>query len=150
MTFIEQVDGVIVHPDIAFSGFIITNNGRFVRLETDFGLVVESDGVWTSTVRLPDDYSGKMSGLCQNSDNIRSNDLTTSDGRDVTTEPNKYSQIGNSYQVADPELPGCTGTDDLDAQECLEPMKTLVKTTAYCGLLTDTSGPFAHCFAIMR
>lgn len=139
-----------MYPSVFYQGFSIVYSGRFVRLETDFGLVVESDGIWASTVRIPDSYNGKMSGLCADSNNDRSNDLSTADGTDVSQAPNKYSMIGNSHQVPDPELPGCTGTDDLDAMECEEPMKTDVKTNAFCGLLTDMQGPFAPCIAVMR
>ena len=105
------MDGVspspmVVSPDQFYPGVTITTNGRFIRIETDFGLVVESDGVSTATVRIPSTYSGKMGGLCQNANDDITDDLILKDGTDVSSEANKYSSIGNSMQILDPEQPG--------------------------------------------
>ena len=99
------MDEVLVNPDKFYPGVSITTNGKFIRIETDFGLVVESDGVWTGTVRIPSTYSGKMAGLCQNANHDVSDDLTLKDGTDVSADPRLFSLIGNSMQIYDPEQP---------------------------------------------
>ena len=98
-----QVDGVLVQPDATYPGFEITNNGRFVRLATNFSLVVESDGDSLSVVKAPPSFAGKMAGLCGNADGSADNDWRTSNGTNVKDLPNKYSLIGNSWQVEDQE-----------------------------------------------
>ena len=47
-----QVNNIRVYPDIYFPGFSIRNNGINVRLATNFSLVVESDGKWTSVIKV--------------------------------------------------------------------------------------------------
>ena len=54
-------------PDKTYPGFEITMNGRFVRLATNFSLIVESDGEWISVVRIPLKYSSIMEGICGDS-----------------------------------------------------------------------------------
>ena len=44
-------------------------------------------------------HSDQMCGICGNMNNIE-DDYFTSDGTDVSTHPNKYNLIGDSWQVA--------------------------------------------------
>ncbi len=92
-----------VYPDTSYPGLQITNNGRFVRLETNFSLVVESDGDWLTIVKAPKAFAGKMAGMCGDADGDADNDWTSSDGTDLSNTQNKYSLLGNSWQVADPD-----------------------------------------------
>jgi hypothetical protein len=62
------VNGVISTAGSSYPGFKIMNNGMFMRVETEFGLVVEFNGYWVATVRVPDDYARAMEGLCGNFD----------------------------------------------------------------------------------
>jgi len=98
-----QVNGVLVQSEVTYPGFEITNNGRFVRLATNFSLVVESDGASFAKVIPPPSFAGKMAGLCGNADGDLENDWRTSNGTDVKGLPDKFSLIGNSWQVEDPE-----------------------------------------------
>jgi len=70
-----------------------------VRVETDYGLVVESDGEWTTLVQIPDKFRGKVYGLCGDADGNTENDLTTKDGSDMTGLDNMYTSVGDSYRV---------------------------------------------------
>ena len=81
-------------------------NGKYVRAETDFGLSVENDGVWTALVKLPTSFRNMTNGLCGNNNGDAGDDLTTSDGEDVTGLENSFSIWGNSWQVEDPEDKG--------------------------------------------
>ena len=76
-------------------------NGKFVRIETDFGLVVENNGDWMVVVRLPNEYRDQMEGLCGDFDGDANNDFVTKEGVDVKDNPNKHSVFGASWQVLD-------------------------------------------------
>ena len=93
------MDDVLITLDASYPGFDITRNGRFVRVETDYGLVVESDGEWTTLVQIPDKFRGKVYGLCGDADGNTENDLTTKDGSDMTGLDNMYTSVGDSYRV---------------------------------------------------
>ena len=97
------MDDILVQPEATYLGFEITNNGRFIRLVTNFSLVVESDGSSMMVVKVPKSFAGKMAGLCGNADGNADNDWRTSSGTNVKNQPNKYSLIGNSWQVEDQE-----------------------------------------------
>ena len=47
ISLIPQVDDEPVTPEVAYPGFRVFYNGLYVRLETNFSLIVEYDGVWT-------------------------------------------------------------------------------------------------------
>ncbi|KAI0218729.1 hypothetical protein LSAT2_029598, partial [Lamellibrachia satsuma] len=101
----SQVDGNRVYPDVSYPGFEIRNNGMNVRLATNFSLVVESDGVWTSVIKIPSAYESKMTGICGDADGNANNDLVTKEGVDVSSSPYKYDLVCNSFQVDDPDDP---------------------------------------------
>ena len=74
-----------------------------MRVATNFSLVVESDGKWTSVIKIPAAYEGKMTGICADADGNPNNDMTMKDGTDVSASPYKYDLVCNSHQVDDPE-----------------------------------------------
>lgn len=49
-----------------------------------------------------------MSGICADANGDKGNDLETKSGKDVSQSEYKYSKVGNSYQVNDPEKPRLT------------------------------------------
>ena len=100
-----QVNGERVYPDKSFNGFEIRNNGMNVRFSTDFSLVVESDGEWTSVIKIPSSYEGKMSGICGNADGNPNNEMVMKDGTDVSSSEYRFDKVCNSFQVDDPENP---------------------------------------------
>ena len=80
-------------------------NGRFIQLDTVFGLTVEFDGSSRATVKVPEVYGGEVEGICADFDGNPNNDLTTKEGVDVSGETNKYTLVGESWQVDDPTDP---------------------------------------------
>ena len=46
--------------------------------------------------------SDEMCGICGDADGNSTNDWVTSDGTDVTDDPNKYTLIGSSWRVVRP------------------------------------------------
>ena len=47
-----QIDGVRAYPNVHYPSFSVTLNGKNLRLETKFSLIVENDGIWTATVQV--------------------------------------------------------------------------------------------------
>lgn len=91
----------VVYPDHSFPPYFkITKNGLFTRFEASDGLIVDFDGNWIGLIRVPDSYRDKVEGLCGNYDNDPDNDMMTRN-KTMTTS---YSEIGNSWQVDDPEV----------------------------------------------
>ena len=98
-----QVDGVRVYPDAVYPGFEIRNNGMNVRFATNFSLVVEFDGTWTSVIKIPSAYKNYMMGICADADDDADNDFVLKDGTDVRASDYRYDEVCNSHQVDDPE-----------------------------------------------
>ena len=92
-----------VYPDVVFPGFEIRNNGMNVRFATNFSLVVEYDGRWTSVIKIPSAYKTNMMGICADADDDADNDFVLSDGTDVRNSDFKFDEVCNSHQVDDPE-----------------------------------------------
>uniref|UniRef100_A0A672PR82 Zonadhesin, like n=1 Tax=Sinocyclocheilus grahami TaxID=75366 RepID=A0A672PR82_SINGR len=96
-----QLNGVqVTVPVILSNGIKIFLSGKFVVLETDFGLRVRFDGNHHADVTLPSSYSGLLCGLCgnyngdPNDDNIKSDGMAT----DSTNELGESWQIQNEAQ----------------------------------------------------
>ena len=101
-----QVNGALVAAGYTEADrFSIIVNGRFIRFESAFGLVVDSDGDELAILRIPTDYNNQVDGLCADYNGDPGNDLTTSGGVDVSGDANKYAVFGNSWQVDDSEDP---------------------------------------------
>ena len=83
----------------------VQRSGTSIHVETDFGLIVENDGTWVSLIKIPASLRNMMEGLCGNNNGDPDDDLVTSAGEDVSGDPASFSLVGNSWQVADPEVP---------------------------------------------
>ena len=60
-----QVNGTVVVPPVtSISGVKIYLSGKFVVLETSFGLRVRFDGNHHADVTVPTSYSGLLCGMC--------------------------------------------------------------------------------------
>ncbi|KAI0242248.1 hypothetical protein LSAT2_014298 [Lamellibrachia satsuma] len=76
----------------------VWNPITLVRIQTNFGVIVEYDGnMWTS-VLIPLAYRNCVVGMCGNADGIKNNDLRTRQGEDVSG-PLMFWKIGNSWEV---------------------------------------------------
>ena len=106
----SKVDGNVVNTFLGVQledgKLTVVRNGFFARVATSFGLAIEFDGSWTAVVKLPTSYENQTEGICGNSNLDPTDDFTTKDGVDVTYEKDRYSMLGNSWQVDDPETPG--------------------------------------------
>ncbi|XP_048735098.2 IgGFc-binding protein-like [Ostrea edulis] len=123
----------------------VTTKGRYITVTTICGVVVSFDGVHSVSLSVPKQYGGHLTGLCGNC-NSRKDDLRTKAGDDVSTRPNKFSLIGDSYQVFDDMAkPGekCTTTDS--DFKCSSFWSKRAASKEFCGILLNKSGPFANC-----
>ena len=99
--YLCQVDGAKVHlpyssKDKTFDIFI---SGRYVRVQTNCGIILEWDGAMNMELAVLDTYK-QMTGICGDCDGLK-NDLKKKDGTDVTDDNNKFSMIGDSYTLKD-------------------------------------------------
>lgn len=62
---LPQVNGTeVIPPVLSISGIEIFFSGKFVVLETSFGLTVRFNGDHLADVTMPSSYSGLLCGLC--------------------------------------------------------------------------------------
>ena len=71
---------------LTLPGMSLAYIGRLLRLETDFGLVVEFDGRRLARIQLPDIFHSKVEGICGNmngnpNDDLTNNHMTTRHGQ---------------------------------------------------------------------
>jgi 5-methylcytosine-specific restriction endonuclease McrA len=98
----QQINGIkMFAPWTSPNGiYKVTTKGRYITVSTVCGVVVSFDGVHSVSLSVPKQYSDQLKGLCGNC-NSKKDDLRTKTGDDVSKRPNKYSLIGDSYQVFD-------------------------------------------------
>lgn len=70
-----------------------------MRLVTDFSVAVETDGRWLTILKVHGAYNNYLEGLCGTFDGNASTDYVTSDGKDVTSHPDRDNLIGNSWKT---------------------------------------------------
>ncbi|XP_072904906.1 IgGFc-binding protein-like isoform X2 [Hemitrygon akajei] len=133
-----QVNGepvtIPIHP---ITGITIKPSGRYVVLQTDFGLTVRYDGRHHVDVKITSDYSSQLCGLCGDYNGIPSDDFRTPEGQVVKG----VNDFGNSWNVDQ----NCTLTDTEVTPECSEAERDIYEGPSYCGMLLDHLGPFAAC-----
>ena len=62
---VPQVNGMVVVPTVTtISGVKIYLSGKFIVLETSFGLRVRFDGNHHADVTVPTSYNGRLCGMC--------------------------------------------------------------------------------------
>nr|XP_033814887.1 IgGFc-binding protein-like [Geotrypetes seraphini] len=149
------LDGVRIDPPAQpHEGIRISQRSTRIHMETDFGLSITFDGVENADITLPNTYKKKVEGLCGNFDGKHKNDFTKPDGAQV----NNVNVFGESWKVQNGKTTSrlrraLTSEEDSDGEElqtgfsisCLPNQLQMVNSSAYCGLLTDPSGPFKAC-----
>ncbi|KAM8804852.1 IgGFc-binding protein [Eudromia elegans] len=120
----------------------VSSSGFYTVVSTAFGLRVKFDGNHRVEVTLPSAFGQKVCGMCGNYNGVAADDFLNPDG---VLEPDSTS-LGNSWQVSNDSScspgttvsPGCNETD-----------KQVISSSRFCGLLTDSSGPFELCHAVL-
>ncbi|XP_051755695.1 zonadhesin, like isoform X34 [Ctenopharyngodon idella] len=138
-----QVNGVQVTVPVTLpNGIKIFLSGKFVVLETDFGLRVRFDGNHHADVTLPSSYSGLLCGLCGNYNGNLNDDNIKSDGKPTDST----NELGESWQVPD-DRPDCThGGGDI---ECDDKIQSEAQKPTSCGMISDENGIFKPCHAVV-
>ncbi|KAF7207355.1 zonadhesin-like, partial [Nothobranchius furzeri] len=138
-----QVNGkVVVPPVTSIGGLKIYMSGKFIVLETTFGLRVRFDGNHHADVTVPTTYSGLLCGMCGNfNGNFKDDNL-----KPDNTAASNSNELGDSWEVPDPR-PDCTnggGQEDCDKQ-----VEEEAKKPTSCGIITDPNGIFKACHSFV-
>ncbi|KAM6064177.1 IgGFc-binding protein-like [Theristicus caerulescens] len=123
-------------------GVQVSSSGFHTVVTTDFGLRVKFDGKHRVEVTLPSTFGQKVCGMCGNYNGMAADDFLNPEG---VMEPDSTS-LGNSWQVSNDS--SCAA-GPLPTPACNETDKQVIASSHFCGLLTDTSGPFQMCHAVV-
>ncbi|XP_039180790.1 zonadhesin [Crotalus tigris] len=155
------VNGVRVTPPYSpTEGLQITQRGRRLIVQTNFGFSLSYDGQNGAEIVLPSTYQKRVGGLCGNYDGRRNNEYMKPDGTLART----LNAFGNSWQVSvkNKELDGGSGKfspgrvrrQEPDEEpesgfemDCTPGQLAVVNGTKACGVLSDPAGPFSACHA---
>jgi hypothetical protein len=89
----------IVGLDIMFAGENVMLEATLNNGTPPTVLTVEFNTYCTAYIDLPPEYKNRVEGICGDADGNPDNDLTTKEGVDVRYEPNKYTLVGDSWQL---------------------------------------------------
>ncbi|XP_073330761.1 zonadhesin, like [Pagrus major] len=138
-----QVNGTVVVPPISsISGIEIYLSGKFVVLETSFGLRVRFDGNHHADVTVPTTYNGLLCGMCGNFNGHPTDDNLKPDNKPATNT----NELGDSWQVPD-ERPDCTNGGG--QEDCDKEVEEEAKKPTSCGMITDPNGIFKPCHSVV-
>lgn len=142
-----QVNGVFATtPFFLVNGNVhVYTSGFSVVVSTIFGLEVSYDANHYVKIKVPFSYQGATCGLCGNFNNEPNDDFQTPQGDIVSAV-----DFGNSWKVLSADEPECEdGCEGLDCGHCPEDKMALFSNHGHCGILQDTSGPFAACHRVL-
>ncbi|XP_037537371.1 zonadhesin, like [Nematolebias whitei] len=138
-----QVNGTAVTPPVTpATGLNVYLSGKFVVMETWFGLRVRFDGNHHADVTIPSSYRGQLCGMCGNfNENPKDDNLKP----DNTAALNS-NELGDSWEVPD-SRPNCTNGGG--QEECDPQVEEEAKKPTSCGLITDPKGIFRSCHSVI-
>ncbi|XP_078686402.1 IgGFc-binding protein-like isoform X2 [Branchiostoma floridae x Branchiostoma belcheri] len=120
----------------------VSLSGRRVHVQlVEFCVDIYYDGSHCVEVKVTPYYLDRMCGLCGNYNGNKGDDYMMSD---LITIASNWNDFGFSWLVEDEDENSCEGGGK-GPRPCPEGLMTLVSNTENCGLITDTSGPFAAC-----
>ncbi|NXI88252.1 ZAN protein, partial [Rhipidura dahli] len=141
---VVTVNGVAeILPCSPSAGVQVLSSGFYTMVMTDFGLRVKFDGKHRVEVTLPSTFGQKVCGMCGNYNGIAADDFQNPEG---AMEPDSTS-LGNSWEVS--KNSSCSA-GPLPTPACNETDKQLISSNHFCGLLTNTSGPFQVCHTVLN
>ncbi|XP_077146435.1 IgGFc-binding protein-like isoform X6 [Ranitomeya variabilis] len=139
---IVQVNKVLVTLPANVSGIIITQNGPYVTVSTDFGLEVQFNGDHELFVRVKEYYKDALCGLCGTYNDNHQDDFMKPNGMIVTN----VNEFGNSWRVSDDGWP-CESTPP---PPVVCPPAILQEAQLKCWILRQSDGPFKPCHGVLR
>uniref|UniRef100_A0A672F6G2 VWFD domain-containing protein n=1 Tax=Salarias fasciatus TaxID=181472 RepID=A0A672F6G2_SALFA len=144
LLFCLQVNGDFVSTPISLNNGTVQvyQSGFFVVINTDFGLEVSYDTNHHVRISVPLDYRNSTCGLCGNFNNRPEDDFRTRQGAIVSSDVD----FANSWRASGDDEPSCdVRCGGLDCSGCTAEQTELYSTTAHCGIIQSSSGPFAAC-----
>ncbi|XP_072799286.1 zonadhesin isoform X1 [Vicugna pacos] len=131
---------LVTLPAIPSKGVFLAPSGRFVELQTAFGLRLRWDGDQQLFVTVPSTYSDKLCGFCGNYDGDSSNDNQKPDGRPARDEV----ELGNSWQTSEDEDQTCQQNQEYPPS-CSTDLQNNMSGPEFCGRLVASRGAFEAC-----
>ncbi|KAF1470826.1 Zonadhesin, partial [Megadyptes antipodes antipodes] len=123
-------------------GVSIRNVGRFIVVETDFGVIVKYDGNHHLEITLPQSYFSKVHGMCGNFNDNREDDLSLPNGTLVSV-----TQFGNSWKAEEDSDEGClSDLREDDVPPCTAENKPVIESQ--CNVLK--SDKFKACHNLVK
>uniref|UniRef100_A0A671TZP4 VWFD domain-containing protein n=1 Tax=Sparus aurata TaxID=8175 RepID=A0A671TZP4_SPAAU len=120
----------------------VYESGFSVIVSTVFGLEVSYDTNHYVRISVPHTYQNATCGLCGNFNGIRQDDFRTRQGEVVSSDVD----FANSWQATGDDEPGCEAPcGGLACAACTDDQTALYSNTDHCGILQNSSGPFAAC-----
>lgn len=117
----------------------VTQQGRNIIVQTDFGLRVLYNTVYYVEVIVPSTYQQKMCGLCGNNNNNPRDDFKLPNGK----KTNNVDNFGKSWALDQhPETCGGCGKQ---CPVCPQAKANLYRKADSCGIINDPKGPFKAC-----
>ncbi|NXW92949.1 ZAN protein, partial [Alopecoenas beccarii] len=106
---LQKSQGILLNNERVYTplqnrvrGLTIESVGRFIVVETDFGVIVKYDGNHHLEVTLPHSYFSKVHGMCGNFNDNGEDDLSLPNGTLVSA-----TEFGNSWKVEEDSDAGC-------------------------------------------
>ncbi|XP_054549618.1 zonadhesin [Talpa occidentalis] len=127
-------------PILLKKGIYLAASGRFVEVQTTFGLRIRWDGDQQLSIIVPSTYSGKLCGFCGNYDGDSSNDNKKPDG----TPAQDQEELGNSWQIVDNEDKECQRSQEI-TPSCDSSLLNSLSGPEICGQLVASHGAFEAC-----
>ena len=120
----------------------VYESGFSVIVSTDFGLMVSYDTNHYVQISLPYTYQNATCGLCGNFNNHPEDDFRTREGEVVSSDV----VFANSWQASGDDEAECEAEcGGLDCAACTADQTALYSNNDHCGILQNSSGPFATC-----
>ncbi|XP_019353974.1 IgGFc-binding protein-like [Alligator mississippiensis] len=130
-------------PVILLNGKIqVHQSGFYVRITTDFGLVVSYDGRHHVEVMVPPAYFNTTCGLCGTLTNDPDDDFWMPNST-LVTSPVAFT---TSWQVIEEGRP-CAG--DVELPACPDAQRARYTSNDSCGFMEMSPGPFAACAQVL-
>lgn len=117
----------------------VIQQGRNVIVQTDFGLKVVYNTIYSVTVIVPSVYRQRMCGLCGNNNNNPRDDFKLRDGR----RTNDVDMFGKSWAL-DEDSKACGGCGR-KCPKCPKAKAALYQKPNSCGIIANPDGPFNAC-----
>ncbi|XP_014308922.1 LOW QUALITY PROTEIN: zonadhesin [Myotis lucifugus] len=126
-------------PAMPSKGIFLVSSGRFVELQTVFGLRIRWDGDQQLFISVPSTYYGQLCGFCGNYDGDSSNDNKMPDGRLAQDE----EELGLSWQTIEDIEEECH--NKANPPSCNSTLQNTLSGPEFCGRITIFHGAFETC-----